>query len=116
MSDPVSASPRAVHATTAAEIRPGAAAERVNAMRKFCYENFIEPIEQYQQIQQQLLDQVKATAQRPQPNPSQLTVPDIKTTALFQEFLKTQNLSEEEGIEQLKKVIEETQALQNVKV
>ena len=78
--------------------------------------SFHKLIEDYNRIKEELMNQLKELAQSCQDNPSQYSVPDIKTSVAFREILKNHNLSEQEGLNLLKKVEEKLQELKLIKV
>ena len=73
------------------------------SMSKVRFPEFKDLIEQYNQIKEELATQLKVLAESRQNYQPQLTAPDLKSSAAFQEFLKEHNLSEKEGLDLLKK-------------
>jgi hypothetical protein len=78
--------------------------------------SFIQHIEDYEQIRQKMMNDIKKIAEPRQPDQAQPSVSDIKTSDVFQEFVKKNNLSEEQSRDLLEKVIKELQELKNIKV
>lgn len=113
MTDAISPSSSAFNANIDRDNRPMTKDEKINLAN---LPSFDKLTEDYNRIKEELINQLKELAQSRQNNQPQYSVPDIKTSAAFQEILKKHNLSEQEGLNLLKKAEEKIQELKLIKV
>ncbi len=100
MTEAISSNSSSINAASDLDSRPMMKDE---LMSKVDLPSFKDLIEQYNQIKEELVNQLKALAESRQNDQPQLTAADLKTSAAFQEILKEHNLSEKEGLDLLKK-------------
>lgn len=100
MTEAISSNSSSINAASDQDSRP---ITKDESMGKVRFPEFKDLIEQYNQIKEDLINQLKVLAESRQNDQPQLTAPDLKTSAAFQEILKTHNLSENEGLDLLTK-------------
>jgi polyhydroxyalkanoate synthesis regulator phasin len=108
MSEPVSLISNTAPAMIDQDKRPEEQKKFLDKVEKM---SFIQHIQAFEQVQQRLIESLPRQLDQAQPS-----VSDIKTSDVFQEFVKKNNLTEEQGRDLLEKVIKELQELKNIKV
>ncbi len=112
MTEALSPNSSIVNAAIDQDSRPQTKDELMSKIRET---SFDELIEKFHQINQDMINQLKKLAESRQNDQTPYSVPDIKTSAAFKEILQKNNLSEQEGLNLLKKAEEKLQELKAIK-